>query len=473
MQQAWHIFKKDVRYLQREIVLLLALALALYWLGPSGDTADAFGLLMAAAAAYTVAKLVHAEALPGENQLWVTRPYRWPSLLMAKLLFILAFINLPIFLAQAAILLTNHFPVAWILPGLLWMQVLILVCVALPLVVLAALTNGLAPFAGCLLVIAFLGSAELWYEYSFGMFDHVLFATPMSMDWLRDAILFATFAILAPVILYLQYKSRRTPFSRRLAIGIAGLGAIAYLRIPWQTLFPIQSQLSSRPVDMDITRDENRKVVFMGFGRKLEFSVPVVISRLPPDVEEQVEGFGVSLEAADGRSWTLKPRDMIMTSDAPELTLSNSHSGQFGPDLPQALLDHPDQPLSLRVSFYFTLFGNTHDRTFTLHRKPENVMDGIQCFAGPLNQLLCRSAFRWPRAIVSQIAGGGVSPLTRLISYSPFPAALDVGPIVTKGTQYYAREPLPSDREVTIQVKVPIAYLRRDVVVEDLRLNGK
>jgi hypothetical protein len=469
MQQAWHIFKKDVRYLQREIVLLLALALALYWLGPSGDTAGAFGLLMAAAAAYTIAKLIHAEAIPGDKQFWLTRPYRWPSLLLAKLLFILAFVNLPVLLAQAAILLTNHFPIASIVPGLIWTQILIWICVALPLAVVAALTNGLAPFAGCILVIAFLGSAEFWYEGSLGMFDHPLFATPQSLEWLRDGILFLAFALLAPIILYLQYKCRRTRLSRTLAAGVMLLCALAYLMTPWPALFPIQSRLSERTGDIEVTRDEQKKLEFARVGRKLVFEVPALISRLSPDVDAQIEGYAASLEAPDGTSWKLSPHDLILTSDAPGLTLSNLRRGRFSPDLPQSFLDHPEQPLTLRLSFYFTLFGDTRDRTFTLHRKPANVMDGIQCFDGYLNQLVCRSAFRWPRAIVSQVSGTGTTSLTRLISYSPFPAGLDIGPIVTKGTQYYAREPLPEDRPVTIEIKEPVAYVRRDVVVKDLR----
>src|SRR5271165_2344871 len=130
MQQVWHIFKKDVRYLRQEIAFLFALAVALYWLGGllRGDISDAFGVLVAITAAYTIARLIHAEALPGENQFWVTRPYRWQSLLAAKLLFILTFINLPVFLAQAASLLGRGFPIAWIVPGLLWVQVLIVIC---------------------------------------------------------------------------------------------------------------------------------------------------------------------------------------------------------------------------------------------------------------------------------------------------------------------------------------------------------
>src|SRR5256885_7885270 len=40
-----------------------------------------------------IARVIHDEVLPGDNQFWITRPYSWKSLLGAKALFILAFIR--------------------------------------------------------------------------------------------------------------------------------------------------------------------------------------------------------------------------------------------------------------------------------------------------------------------------------------------------------------------------------------------
>src|SRR5579884_1283220 len=104
MRQALHIFKKDVVYLRREIVLMLSLAAALFWLGSrgvsGGDLSDALSVFLTIAAAFTIARLVHAEVIPGENQFWITRPYDWRSLLLAKLIFIGAFIALPVMTAQ-------------------------------------------------------------------------------------------------------------------------------------------------------------------------------------------------------------------------------------------------------------------------------------------------------------------------------------------------------------------------------------
>ena len=137
MKQALHVFKKDIRYLRLEICLILALAAGTVWiLNPWAE------LLLAIGAAYLIARLVHAEAIPGDNQFWVTRPYRWKSLLGAKILFILVFVNLPIFAARLLALIFEGFPLVSSLPGLLWSQLLIFIAASLPVPAKAAPTRS-------------------------------------------------------------------------------------------------------------------------------------------------------------------------------------------------------------------------------------------------------------------------------------------------------------------------------------------
>src|SRR5262245_52525141 len=124
MRQAIHIFQKDVRYLWREIALVLALAAIFTWINPVW-----MDMLLLAAASYLIARLVHAEAIPGDRQFWITRPYRWGSLLAAKLLFMLAFVNLPILLAQWRIVAAGGFPFSSYIAGLLWSQVLLVLVI--------------------------------------------------------------------------------------------------------------------------------------------------------------------------------------------------------------------------------------------------------------------------------------------------------------------------------------------------------
>jgi hypothetical protein len=97
MRQAIHIFKKDVRYLWREIVIMLFVVAALIfievrhalrWQDLAMAEAMAWNMakyLFPLAAWILIARLIHAEALPSDRQFWRTRPYAWKSLLAASL----------------------------------------------------------------------------------------------------------------------------------------------------------------------------------------------------------------------------------------------------------------------------------------------------------------------------------------------------------------------------------------------------
>ncbi|MCU1327831.1 MAG: hypothetical protein JWN34_3201, partial [Bryobacterales bacterium] len=138
MRLALHIFRKDARYLYREIALTIALTVLV-------SRAE---WLVAIANVYLIARAIHAEAIPGDRQFWLTRPYPWNSLLAAKLLFIVAFVNFPLGVAQVVALAAGGFPIGHELPGLLWSQVLIFSS-SLVTMALAAVTVGFVPFAFC------------------------------------------------------------------------------------------------------------------------------------------------------------------------------------------------------------------------------------------------------------------------------------------------------------------------------------
>ncbi len=95
MLQALHILKKDIRHLRLEVSLVLVLTAAFAWTEMVSRNPIWVRALLAIAAVYLIARLIQAEAIPGHNQFWISRPYRWKSLLGAKLLFIVLFINLP------------------------------------------------------------------------------------------------------------------------------------------------------------------------------------------------------------------------------------------------------------------------------------------------------------------------------------------------------------------------------------------
>src|SRR5260370_21474314 len=102
MRQVVHIFKKDVRYLWYEIAITLGLVVMLVFY-------PLLEFMVPIAWCNLAARLIYAEPLPGDRLFWVTRPYSWKSLLAAKALFILVFVNLPMSGADIIIMSNNVF----------------------------------------------------------------------------------------------------------------------------------------------------------------------------------------------------------------------------------------------------------------------------------------------------------------------------------------------------------------------------
>ena len=151
MMESLHIFRKDVRHLWRDLcayaVLLIAFGVVseLMWM-PTSITSMYLEMLSSLLTAllpmswlFLITRAVHDESLVGDQQFWVTRPYRWTSLLGAKLLFATLCVALPFLLVQAALLLYAGLNPLTALPGLLQTLLNYAVIVWLPLMLAAAL----------------------------------------------------------------------------------------------------------------------------------------------------------------------------------------------------------------------------------------------------------------------------------------------------------------------------------------------
>src|SRR5579884_1415555 len=165
MRQTLHIFQKDIRYLRYDLYLVVVLEVVFAWMSVRHIDSTWVQTLLPIAASYLIVRLIHAEAIPGDRQFWITRPYRWKSLAGAKLLFILLFIELPLFAVQFLILVVEGFPLGYYVPALLWSQVLLTFAVWLPIAALAAMTATFVSFTFVLLIIAgvIIGTQQLLF----------------------------------------------------------------------------------------------------------------------------------------------------------------------------------------------------------------------------------------------------------------------------------------------------------------------
>src|SRR5579871_758084 len=155
MKQAIHILHKDLRRLWPAVAIALALQLLFtYFEMQPHRTVFATSinslspealvdLLLPVAWWYLICTLIYQEALPGDRQFWITRPYAWKNLLASKLLLILLFINLPVALADCLILRAQGFSIGAHAAALLWHQIPFSLLLLLPPFVLGSVTRHL------------------------------------------------------------------------------------------------------------------------------------------------------------------------------------------------------------------------------------------------------------------------------------------------------------------------------------------
>ena len=115
MRQALHILRKDLRGHWYEIAITIVVTAVFAYTGAMqaaiwrsgaqsrGIAWDLVLLVLPLTWWALIARVIHAEALPGDRQFWLTRPYRRGSLLGAKTLLILLCVNVPMLLASAVI----------------------------------------------------------------------------------------------------------------------------------------------------------------------------------------------------------------------------------------------------------------------------------------------------------------------------------------------------------------------------------
>src|ERR1019366_2735234 len=162
MKQILHIFVKDARHQWLEILLSLAVTLALVltcrsrWhtgavlyasFLPFGSMSDLPALLVLVVALswwLLISPVIHEEKLVGDRQFWITRPYEWKKLLAAKVLFLIVFLYVPLLSAQCVILAKAGFTPFSFFRGLLYDSLLLTGILVLPLVALATVTRNFA-----------------------------------------------------------------------------------------------------------------------------------------------------------------------------------------------------------------------------------------------------------------------------------------------------------------------------------------
>lgn len=319
MNQIVHIFKKDVRRFSWDIGLSLSLTALYAWCQPmawrpfellTGEGAryvgaSLLGPLLVLAWMVMLTRLIHQESPVGDKQFWVTRPYRWPDLLAAKLLFVLAFITIPLLIAQLLLLAAAGFGASHHLSVLFQIH-LVLTVFLLLVAALAVVTGAAQRTRTAFLVLIFLiasvltGSSIVPYRYS------------SIWDWPGRVLLI----VIPALVIVRQYALRKTTQAQWLLFGGVSLFLIIRAIPPAATMneaqYPMLSAGSESYFEINLNppaQPGNPDDALPGIVTPAADSfVEVVLHLSGTGVAEgrvvQTEAIRVTLQAPDGTQWS-------------------------------------------------------------------------------------------------------------------------------------------------------------------------
>ena len=307
MIQSLHIFRKDVRHLWPELavyaalLIVFALAEPQAWMGAEIFNSLLMIFLPLLHALFPIlwlvmiARLIHDESLVGDQQFWITRPYKWPSLLGAKLLFIVAGVILPFVAMQWFLLLHAGLHPLSAIPGLLLNLLYLTLLCWLPFTVVAAVTSTL-PRAAMSMVASVI--ALIVILVIGGRTAGLRMDPPCLIETLGTI-----FAVLLVAILLYQYMGRRTTWSRIALIATPVLLIALFAAYPTDLLvrriYPASSDPAARlTFDSDPGRYELQQGrVVETFGSQTIVNLPAELQGVDPSVRLGDGGLSFTVDA--------------------------------------------------------------------------------------------------------------------------------------------------------------------------------
>lgn len=245
MKQTLHLFRKDLRQFWLETLMAVFVVFGAaftdryLWINDPNDVmpfawrvthdplrllAYAFVILMPVSWWLLIERIVHAEALIGDKQFWITRPIDWKSLLSAKLLFIFVFLYLPFAIAQWIEISRAGFPILSNLPGLLFLFILITGILVVPMLTLAVLTRN---FTRSLFSLLGLILAVAAIAYAANKFAPNNVSAPFS-----DRFSIPVLLVVAGFAIVIQYARRMASLARAVLLPLPIVIALIAIFMP-------------------------------------------------------------------------------------------------------------------------------------------------------------------------------------------------------------------------------------------------
>jgi hypothetical protein len=235
------------------------------------------------------------EPLVGDRNFWTTRPHRWPALLLAKLIFLVLTIHLPLMFADLFVLEARGFSLPDYLTPLLSKQIVFFGAVTLPSIALASLVRNFTHFviavfaiAGGILILT--GGFQAYPQFS------------RQASEVRHAAVWILLAATALGVIWNQYAQRRVIPARVMAVA-AALGAASLSA--WLPARAEYALLSSGPqraphISMRDASTADTSAIFARFVGTQTALLPIAITPRTPGELFRVPIVEVEVVAADG-----------------------------------------------------------------------------------------------------------------------------------------------------------------------------
>ena len=315
MDQIIHIFKKDVRHHWLEISVAAALLVTFGWLEPlnwnpmtipSGWERFLEGLvstLVPLSWLLLVTRVIHGESLVGDEQFWITRPYDWKKLLVAKSLFVVAFIYVPLFILDVYLLKKASLGVFSHADGLTYILGYWTLFIILPAAAIATVTRTVGQFVLVILgilVYAIAIVSAITHVPNLGVSRAESLPTVVAM-----LLGLATFA----VVVVRQFATRMTLQAR--ATLIAGVLAIPLVvaaapnRILIAHAYPKAASGQQLPVafTFDPTKPDSDKEFWYKTKKKVGIRVRLLVTGVNRDAFAIVDGTSITIQAPGRPIW--------------------------------------------------------------------------------------------------------------------------------------------------------------------------
>ena len=508
----WHIFKKDWKLLWPLVVgvalVHFALAAVMLKIGRFGEIRTLISLINMLESigmlgtGFLIAALVHQDAIPGVRQDWLVRPIKRRDLLMAKLLFLVTAVVIPILMSDLAEGLANGFPWHQSLAAAVSRSVCLLLFLGLPMLAFASLTKnfmetivaGVAVFFGGVAFIMVVRSPNFFLVLNSGI------------GWVAQSAWLAILCVGVIAILGLQYSRRKTTS----AIWVAATVELLFLfggLMPWQPAFAIQQRYAPSPgagapisisFEPEVGKPRSTERINPGnldrhsqaIGGSLFVYLPMRVDGLPDDSVLKADLSEALLIGPDGRTQTLGAGN--------DLEIRNEGHGDgekrvhHGIHIRENLYNRfKGQPIRLEIDYSLTLFRLATSHALPALNGDQRMPDVGWCAtrvneAGTSVNLRCLEPGWAPRcasAFLEHAPSGHRNPARSACrpNYAPFAAWDEVDVMLRFGiglpfqdpsglAQYPVDGSQIADSRVVLRTYQPVDHFTRRLVIPAIRL---